>query len=300
MWLISTYDLELQGFLGDSTPRYAILSHTWETDEVSYHQWRNRDDSIRKKAGALKIEAASRKAREDGLDWLWVDTNCIDKSSSSELSEAINSMFAWYRDSTVCYAYLQDIPSAQGDRSDCLSAFKKSRWFTRGWTLQELLAPTTMIFYARDWSVIGTGQSLQQIIHEATGIDLMYLHGKYLREVQRPSVAKIMSWVARRRTTRPEDIAYCTLGLFDVNMPLLYGEGSKAFIRLQHEIIRFSSDHTIFCWTWNNNVPDNWTSMLAPSPDVYLESGDVEQTSAFSDIKPYSMTNLGLSIELPV
>ncbi|KAI0169096.1 hypothetical protein GGR52DRAFT_553727 [Hypoxylon sp. FL1284] len=169
---------------------------------------------------------------------------------------------------------------------------------TRGWTLQELLAPPKVVFYARDWSRLGSrsGHLIDDVV-AATGIEKQYLLGTPIRKA---SVSNRMSWVAKRETTRTEDIAYCLLGIFDINMPLLYGEGIKAFSRLQQEIVKVSTDHTIFCWTWNENVPPGWLSMLAPSPDTFADAGDFRRVLPPDDVRPYSMNNVGLAMELPV
>ncbi|KAI1099755.1 HET-domain-containing protein [Jackrogersella minutella] len=260
MRLIHTRSLEMEEFFGDQIPEYAILSHTWEKGEATFQDWTKLDNSIREKPGYVKITGACNQAKRDGFDWLWVDTNCIDKSSSAELTEAINSMFTWYRDARICYAYLQDVPSKDfsGQAEDVMAFFKKSKWFGRGWTLQELLAPTKVVFYTQEWKRIGSkAESLTSKIADITGIDEMFLDGSMALSAS--SISKRLSWIANRKTTRIEDMAYCLLGIFDINMPLLYGEGHKAFTRLQHEIIKSSSDHTIFCWTWNDDVPYDWT-----------------------------------------
>ncbi|KAK0648804.1 heterokaryon incompatibility protein-domain-containing protein, partial [Cercophora newfieldiana] len=299
MRLIDTETLALSEFFGDSIPKYAILSHTWGAEEVTFQDWDDLGKASRKK-GFAKIEGACAKARSHGLSWVWVDTNCIDKTSSAELTEAINSMFQWYARSEVCYAYLSDVRSADAPSG----GIRESRWFKRGWTLQELLAPERMTFYAADWSTLGSRNgSLLSIISDTTGIGKKYLlrHGRVTP--QDAPVARKMSWLAGRTTTRVEDIAYCMLGLFDINMPLLYGEGIKAFTRLQHEIIKVSNDHTIFCWSWNKDVPENWTSILAHSPSQFLGCGRVVEISGHrpsDEISIYSMTNAGLSIQLPV
>jgi len=269
MRLINTRTFALSEFFGDKIPKYAILSHTWGDDEVTLQDWNDLKKASRKE-GFAKIEGACAKAREHGFQWVWVDTNCIDKTSSAELTEAINSMFTWYAQSEICYAYLSDVPSASDkvDDETIANQLRKSRWFTRGWTLQELLAPLELNFYARDWSKLGskTG-AMATAISALTGIEGEFLSGAE-SVVQSASVALKMSWLAKRTTTRVEDMAYCMLGLFDINMPLLYGEGLKAFTRLQTEIIKVSNDHTIFCWTWTPDVPDGWTSLLAFSHSI--------------------------------
>jgi hypothetical protein len=293
MRLINAKTLSLREFYGIDIPPYAILSHTWGDEEVTFKDWEDLARA-RKKAGFAKIQGACSKALEHGLDWVWVDTNCIDKSSSAELSEAINSMFDWYARSDICYAYLGDVTSADGDED-----ISRCRWFSRGWTLQELVAPRHVSFYAADWSKLGSrNASLADLIWRVTGIDKEFLDGT--TAVQRACIAQKMSWLAKRTTTRTEDIAYCMLGLFEINMPLLYGEGSKAFTRLQHEIIRTSNDHTIFCWTWTASMPKGWTSLLAPSPSQFAGTDIRLEPSAAHEVSIYSMTNAGLSIWLPV
>lgn len=298
MRLIHTHTFELSEFLGGDIPDYAILSHTWEDGEVTFQDWKDLD-TARKKRGFFKIEMACEQARDDGLDFLWVDTNCIDKTSSAELSEAINSMFSWYQQATICYAYLVDVISRpQPSRPSYWEMFRSSRWFTRGWTLQELLAPSRVVFYSHGWSRIGTREELSQAISKATRIDEAYIQGK---GVQYASIAQKMSWLSRRITTRVEDMAYCMLGIFDISMPLLYGEGSRAFTRLQEEIIRTSNDHTIFCWTWYSKIPSGWVSLLAPSPQAFRDSGQfISVESDTAGTLTFQMTNAGLSINLPV
>lgn len=306
MRLIETGTGKLVEFFGDNIPSFAILSHTWEDDEVTFKDWKKRDwktdpNVATRKRGFFKIDKARNQAQADGLGYLWVDTACIDKRSSSELSEAINSMFSWYRRARICYAFLADVgrrplfPSKNYDEQFC-----RSRWFTRGWTLQELLAPHEMMFFARDWSIIADRRELAEEISRTTTIPKDYILDGW-RALSRASVAERMSWLSQRVTTRTEDMAYCMLGIFDINMPLLYGEGSKAFIRLQEEIIRTSTDHTIFCWTWTDMVPPGWASLLAPCPQAFTNSGGYVRAQHDSfDSLAFTMTNAGLSINLPI
>jgi hypothetical protein len=180
---------------------------------------------------------------------IWTNTFCIDKTSSAELSEAINSMYKWYEGSCICYVYLADV--AEDARrlffngTGAKNSFDSSRWFKRGWTLQELIAPVVVEFYNVDWMFIGTKRSLQQHITKITGIAITVLRGASPRSCD---IATRMSWASRRQTTRIEDQSYCLLGLFGVNMPLLYGEGQKAFQRLQEEILKIEEDYTLFTW----------------------------------------------------
>ncbi len=184
-------------------------------------------------------------AKEQGFGWVWDDTCCIDKRSSAELGEAINSMFRWYAEAAVCFAYLEDV------EDDCVvqetnSAFRRSVWFTRGWTLQELLAPQLVLFFSRGWKCLGTKVGLARLVCGITGIDIEVLTMR--RALKHVSVARRMLWAANRKTSRIEDRAYSLLGIFDVSMSTIYGEGSYAFRRLQVKIMKRNSDHTLFAW----------------------------------------------------
>jgi hypothetical protein len=268
MRLLRAVDMTFHDFEGSSIPPYAILSHRWEGEEVTYQElsdrataterrfWfiknqevKDRTAATERKSGFKKIQMCCEQALEDMIEFVWVDTCCIDKSSSAELSEAINSMYAWYQQSVICYAYLADVltwPTYQPEDADGAWALAgmldyeehvplvmKSNWWTRGWTLQELIAPSELVFYSNNspgWSKIGDKSTLLDLVARRTGIQKHILLGG---DVMKCSVAQRMSWASERETTRLEDLAYCLLGLFGVNMPLLYGEGSKAFLRLQ-------------------------------------------------------------------
>lgn len=179
-----------------------------------------------------------RLARQRDLSYAWIDTCCIDKSSSAELTEAINSMFNWYKKSAICFAFLSDLSASEDEVQK--NEFWRCRWFTRGWTLQELIAPEKVEFYDQRWQWSGTKKSLQRKLSAITGIDLEILEDSNL--LSTIPVARRMSWASRRKTSRVEDRAYSLLGLFDVNVPLIYGEGPKAFIRLQEEIMKQKND----------------------------------------------------------
>ncbi|KAL0934021.1 het domain protein [Colletotrichum truncatum] len=294
MWLINTDNLCLVGIQGDPKEEYAILSHTWGGDEMTFSAYQALNNTgssgipfapeyavastgITISEGYRKIKDAAQLAKSQGLKWLWVDTCCIDKTSSAELSESINSMYRWYQKAKVCYAYLSDVQSAtSNDPSEAASSFRNSRWFTRGWTLQELIAPRSVEFYARDWSFINTKQaddsSFCHILAQITGVNESVLAGETL--LSDISVANKMRWAASRETTRPEDMAYCLLGIFDVNMPLLYGEGMRAFVRLQEEILKESDDQSLFLWDFpsdGEHAADTLFGLLAPSPSVFLQ-----------------------------
>ncbi|KAG9230124.1 heterokaryon incompatibility protein-domain-containing protein [Amylocarpus encephaloides] len=228
-------DIDLMEFFEDNIPPYAILSHTWGVDgeEVTFKELIDRTG--KNKVGYNKIRFCEKQAKSDGLQYFWVDTCCIDKSSSAELTEAINSMFRWYREAAKCYVYLSDVSIHNDNESDHFhqSDFQKSRWFTRGWTLQELIAPVSLEFFSLEGKRIGDKRSTEQQIHQITGIPFQALRGNPLSNF---TIAERFSWAAKRDTKRKEDRAYCLLGLFDISMPLIYGEGEKSFTRLRDEI----------------------------------------------------------------
>lgn len=319
MHLLHSTTKRLSSFFDERRPRYAILSHTWGTEEVSFqdlndfHEGSLRQQpsssSVSSRAGWRKIEACCDRALQDGFEWVWIDTCCIDKSSSAELSEAINSMFAWYRDSEVCYAFLSDVDEAVEDISAPGSSFRGSRWFTRGWTLQELLAPRHLTFFSSGWQVIGQlikGSNLSEVVSEITSVQPAFLEGDDLRGA---NVAMRMSWASERVTTRKEDMAYCLLGIFDVNMPLLYGGGTKAFARLQEEIIKTTYDHSIFAWgllPWHQDYSrcdSEPCGILATSVADFAGCGShsvCPRPANFNSTKDYQMTNEGLRMQLPL
>ncbi|RYP73422.1 hypothetical protein DL769_004224 [Monosporascus sp. CRB-8-3] len=297
MRLINVRTGELGEVFPEQAPPYAILSHVWDgVNEVTFQEWarRDTDEAVRRKSGYQKIAGACQQAINDDLEWLWCDTNCIDKTSSAELSEAINSMFAWYRNSQLCYAYLDDVDirstratrssgstaggskknvedngPASVDIEDVHPLLAKSRWFTRGWTLQELLAPSREVFFARDWTALGDRNQLSRSISDITRIHIGALRDR--ETIWQYSVAQRMSWAANRQTTQEEDMAYCLLGIFKIHMPLLYGEGIASFQRLQRAIIKLSDDQSILAW----GVDD---AAAEPSEDDQLVHGSAKVT----------------------
>jgi Heterokaryon incompatibility protein (HET) len=233
-------NLSLVEYHNDKIPRYAILSHTWGTDseEVTFKDLM--EGTGRNKAGYDKIEFCRKQATSDELKYFWVDTCCIDKSSSAELSEAVNSMFRWYRNADRCYVYLTDV-STSGDTTNVQSssatwgsAFRSSRWFSRGWTLQELIAPASVEFFSRDGNRLGSKETLEQDVHEITGIAIEALQGEPPMNF---TIEERLAWAERRETKRQEDKAYSLLGIFNVDMSLRYGEGGeRALERLRRKI----------------------------------------------------------------
>jgi hypothetical protein len=218
---------------------YAILSHTWESEEVTFEDLEK--GRGKNKAGFKKIRFCVDHARSHGYQYCWVDTCCIDKSNQVELNEAIISMFRWYRKAARCYVYLSNVSITS---SECRNgpaelpwerAFRDSRWFTWGWTLQELLAPASVEFFTRDGQRLGDKRSLEQLIHEITSIPISALRGN--KVLSRFSIKERFKWARSRQTTREEDWIYCLLGVFAVSMPVLYGEGREyAIRRLRKEI----------------------------------------------------------------
>ncbi|KAH6845648.1 hypothetical protein B0I37DRAFT_356096 [Chaetomium sp. MPI-CAGE-AT-0009] len=247
MRLIDVKTCKLVKFLGYETPPYAILSHTWGVDEEELDFDDVKEGRIDKPgAGSVKFRGCCRQAAKEGLEYVWIDTCCIDKKNSTELIEAINSMFRWYQRASRCYAYLSDVPAGDEPQKRT-SKFRTSRWFRRGWTLQELLAPKHLQFYNSEWGYLGTKGKLWKPIGEITSIPAGILLGK--AKLHDASVAQRMSWAARRETKKKEDLAYCLLGIFDVTMPLIYGDGGdKAFSLLQEQIIKTTRDDSILAW----------------------------------------------------
>ncbi|KAF2425278.1 HET-domain-containing protein [Tothia fuscella] len=277
MRLLNAKDFALTYFNDERTvPDYLILSHTWSDDEVTMKDLKRISrEQLARRASYGKVAKCCDMALEMGLEWVWLDTLCIDQTSSAELSEAINSMYQWYRQSAVCYAYLSDVSAVEDDfvgyqamdedDHPGRSSFRLARWWNRGWCLQELLAPRNMQFFNKNWEYIGSKHDLKTHISKVTGIDE---YGLFIPDLSVLSVAHRMSWAARRQCTRPEDIAYCLLGIFNINMPLLYGEGQvRAFGRLQEEIMRQTEDHSIFAWSgagtdFKNDMPNQTLTIL--------------------------------------
>jgi hypothetical protein len=234
-------------FEGNIPQKYAILSHRWGSEEVTFADLKN--DNYKEMAGYGKMQFCGEQAKRDGLQYFWVDTCCIDKSNAVELQEAINSMFRWYRDATKCYVYLPDVSRPQNDSADGSSeawkwTFRKSEWFSRGWTLQELIAPASVDFFSKEGELLGNKASLEQNICEITGIPASALRGSPLSAF---TVDERLSWAASRKTFRQEDKAYSLLGIFDVNMSLIYSEGKEnAFRRLKRKIQKsLTGEHPI-------------------------------------------------------
>ena len=286
-------------------------NHCRGEDEIVYQDMPEFDQhrastSSKKASSAAKVQGAcqavrrwSERSKGDAgqreTNHLWLDNVCIDKRDPFELSASINSMYKWYRQAAMCFAYLSDF-----QRDDPSSEIAQSKWFTRGWTLQELVAPKNVMFFDRDWQYLGDRESLQPILTSRTNISRHFL--LHSDDIRRASISQRMSWFSGRQTTVPEDIAYCLLGLFDVSMPLLYGEGAeRAFRRLQEEIMRYSDDHSLFAWkipTTKGSPSPSPCGLLAGSPLYFQDTGGYEHMASENTDQPFQMTNKGIYIQL--
>ncbi|KAM0703743.1 hypothetical protein Q7P35_009682 [Cladosporium inversicolor] len=360
---VNAQKAELVEFFGDKIPPYAILSHTWGDDEVTFQDLQS--GSYEHKLGFRKIHLTCQQARRDRLSWCWVDTCCIDKSSSAELSEAINSMFNWYSRAQVCYAYLADVCTGvrRDSRDETPSqdqgivevyeevrldlrlgnqlhieqrhwydtqlhspttttratfdsrehgtlstdtttyrAFGDSRWFQRGWTLQELIAPRRLKFFGRSWEPLGErDEELLHAVVECTGLSPIVFGNT--RALQHTPIAQRMSWMARRKTTRKEDEAYCLLGIFGVHMPLLYGEADMAFVRLQEELVRRFRDHSLLIFSDLTRNTSILREPLAASSRDFAGCKNVEACNTYKipfALESYHLTSDAIHINLPL
>ncbi|KAI1847775.1 hypothetical protein JX266_006270 [Neoarthrinium moseri] len=274
MRLLNTSTFELKEFNDGAVPPYAILSHT------------------RRKAFS-KIQDTCKLALAQGYKHAWIDTCCIDKLSSAELTEAINSMFNWYRESAICYVYLTDLAKTESfdeKLSGC-------RWSSRGWTLQELIAPPKLEFYDAQWKYRGTKAEFSTLLSEATGVNEGILTGT--QDLADVPVGRRMSWASTRQTTRVEDMAYSLLGIFGVNMALIYGERERSFVRLQEEIIKMTNDLSIFAWS-RPTLPSEQavvvcTGLLASSPSEFHTCRNLVVTESIF-LGEIGITNNGIKL----
>lgn len=314
MRLINANTLLFEEFFGPLPPPYAILSHRWQAEEVSHAEWRKATKTghlppshpLRSKAGFRKIFRFCQFALEAGLNYVWVDTCCIDKTSSADLSESINSMFMWYKSAELCYAYLYDWPAGGGHWAKGRNGASCSEWFTRGWTLQELIAPRQVVFLDRNWNPCGTRGSMARDIAAVTGIAERCLP---FTPESNPgnlnwwvTVWERLSWASGRKTTRVEDTAYSLLGLFGINMPLLYGEREQAFRRLQEEIVKVEEDCSILAWSSLPTDKGIASCGLATSPDHFRYHNAFARScvSGQFEMSPLTMIQRGLQVPLLV
>ncbi|KAI0702589.1 heterokaryon incompatibility protein-domain-containing protein [Earliella scabrosa] len=310
MWLMDTHTLKLNYFTSPEAVEegYAILSHVWDKHEQSFQDlqevlaWCERSGDDARDFVTKKTRRFCELAELHGYKWAWMDTCCIDKTSSAELEEAINAMFRFYSQSKICYAYLDDAVDDMPDRvrksaldpnyhmNDDLGL---ARWHKRGWTLQELIAPREVHFLTSDWDYMGCKTDLAKGLERITGVPASIL--TFEQRLDQISIARRMSWAAKRNTTRVEDQAYCLMGIFGVNMITLYGEGTRAFERLQQEIMRRSPDTTLFAWGYRCDLgsfaaqPEELVSgLFASSPSDFRSCSAIIQ-------RRYSAPNMSFS-----
>lgn len=315
MRLIDTSTFELQSGFQDRFKQegYAILSHRWDGAEIIFDQLPQYTQELRTATRPLrtpqldKIRGACDQARSDGIKWMWIDTCCINKNNSTEESESINSMFNWYREAKVCYTYFNDVEKTSGGGDaglfNATGTGKPSVWFTRGWTLQELLAPVKMLFYDKHWKYLGTRAELSGILSAITGIQTAYLTGQ--EDFRKACIAQKMSWMADRTTTREEDMAYSMLGIFGINLNPQYGEGARAFMRLQESLLQRSTDESLFAWRMPANVAkdgvQSW-GLLANSPSWFKDSKSIVVLPEKVTLRPsggFSMRQQGVYASVP-
>ena len=306
MRLIRVQDYSLVEVTGPDDYPYAILSHTWNaTGEVSFDDMKDLGVA-RARSAWPKIEQTCARARSQNIAYVWIDACCIDKSSSAELTEAINSMFEWYKKATSCYAYLSDLavspngdPASDRARQQLRADLGRCWWFRRGWTLQELIAPKVVEFLDCSWTHRGMKASLRYEIALITNIDVSVLSNS--EELSTIPVARKMSWASKRQTTRPEDIAYSLLGIFGVNLPLIYGEGAKAFIRLQEAIAQSTNDLSLFAWSEDEHSPSfqSYYGVLAQSPGQFASCRQLELIAdpLRHDAQFFTITNRGVEFQ---
>ncbi|CAG8983419.1 hypothetical protein HYALB_00000587 [Hymenoscyphus albidus] len=320
MRLIRASTKELVFFISSNPPPYVILSHTWGKAEILFEDFvcgKLSPEASLKVESYRKLEYTCAEAIRMNVEYCWIDNCCIDKSNSAELQESINSMYKWYQRAIECFVYLADVHEVDHEHAE--QKLKDSRWFTRGWTVQELIAPACISFYDSSWEAWGvlrrsninsfyapatdSENDLNGAISRITGIPRELLWGK--TRVERYSIAQRMSWSAERETTVPEDIAYSLLGIFQIAMPMLYGEGQHtAFQRLQEEILKKSTDHTIFAWRNMSQFMFYPQGILASHPSQFKYSSGIVAVDSYQlrglpdvDRAHYSMTNRGLDIE---
>ncbi|KAE9370202.1 hypothetical protein N431DRAFT_426617 [Stipitochalara longipes BDJ] len=306
--------IKLEEYL-HAVPNYACLSHRWNGNaeyEVSYQDVKSNLEGAQTKPGYPKIPNTLKQAaaEKESPKHVWIDTCCIDKSNGAEISEEINSMYRYYQECTVCVAYMDDVENDDPYKEG--SSFRKSAWFERGWTLQELIAPPKVMFFAKDWSLIGDRNKLAGLIEEITNIQQRVLkRSSKLFDLKRFSVATKMSWAANRQTTKVEDRAYSLLGIFEINMPTIYGEGERAFERLQKKILKLTDDQSIFAWGKDQMEIGEKSvfGMIATSPDHFSGSRDIASQDYDEGVlqkyggfpnPEYSLSNFGLKIQLLV
>jgi tetratricopeptide (TPR) repeat protein len=285
--------LFLRDFRGKTIPPYAILSHRWGDSEILFEDVGS--EAYKQKDGYQKLEFCAKQAAQDNLKYFWIDTCCIDRWDLRERSKAINSMFRWYKNATRCYVYLPDVlvPTAieAHQQSDWEESFRASKWFTRGWTLQELIAPASVEFFSCEGKRIGDKTSLEQLVHEITSIPLTALQNCPLDQF---TIHERMQWAEHRDTTEQEDIVYCLLGILDVFMPISYGEGKeKALRRLQVEL-EASSAPSIIPYSRNDQFVGRQSQLAELETKLFSD----KQNTTLAIVGPGGTGKSQLALEL--
>ncbi|KAK7983381.1 hypothetical protein PG989_010783 [Apiospora arundinis] len=308
-------------------PPYVILSHTWISpqDEITYQDFQRRRRDIEKGTfkpkGWAKLRQYCDRVARDGWEWAWMDTCCIDKTNEAETQLAIFAMFRWYKEADVCIAYLADVhadkvvsrraqnepdldevpyPDTMHDTTSpahlALKPFVvKSKWFTRGWTLQELIAPKDLYFVDHAWRRLGNREHWYDAIRMACGIEPRYFGGFNPWDFHACSIATRMNWASRRETTLEEDEAYSLLSLFGLSMPLIYGEGRwRAFYRLQSELIMHYDDDSIYAWRADPST--SGSSTIQDRGGRGMLASSIRDFSSASNIQAFDFTSNDFTI----
>jgi hypothetical protein len=326
MRLISTTSYRFECFREPNIPRYTILSHTWAVEgevtyaDVSAHHKHHGERDLHRHPGYLKLRRFCEVARDHGFVWCWLDGVCIDRSSCAEVSEAIACEWEWFRNAALCIVHLSDVPTPMSlDQNGPNAITHVPRWFARGWTLPELIAPANVQFYGASWQHLGSKYLLRATICALTGIDE---HSLFAADLASVSVARRMAWAAGRTTARGEDAAYSLLGLFDVQIAVRYGEGGRrAFVRVQEEILRETEDHSLFAWRApaSREPAGEWIGVLAESPANFAPRRSGAAAAAVAAAvaaseelppgslpppyfvgEPHEVTNRGIKVHLPL
>jgi hypothetical protein len=272
----------------------------WEMLEVMQKICACMSDEARYANGFVKLVMFCKAALQNQCHFVWLDTGCINKQSSAELEESIRSMFSWYRNSRICVVHLAETIAPH--------SMAEEPWFTRGWTLQELLAPKAIKFFSKSWSCLTRkpndkisdselGRPLWKIISDITQIPVDQLLNF---EPGINSVRERMVWVSKRETTRVEDMAYCLIGIFNVPLSIAYGEGSMAFHRLQVELVQRSHDRGLFVWNGPNSSQSQLSSMFAARPAAFASKSLLTEGEEVTADPTYVLTNYGLRIMLSI
>ncbi|KAG1908047.1 uncharacterized protein F5891DRAFT_1169157 [Suillus fuscotomentosus] len=269
--------------------RCVLLSHRWEETEALLHHIQDKNvRELKGLGGIAKLQSFCQIARDAGYFWAWMDTCCIDKSNNVELQESVNSMFVWYRHSALTIVYLSDVPPSSQP-----GALARSVWNERGWTFQEFVAPKVVRFYQKDWSLYLDDRSpnhkespaIMEELESATGIDpqalISFCPG--MRDTREK-----LQWASKRVTTVQEDIAYSLFGIFDIHLPVIYGERKQSALgRLLQEIVSRSGDITSLDWVgqsseFNSCLPASITSYATPPCSLSSLSEDEIQIAVSS------------------